>query len=53
MCARRLNRADNDILQTLDLKGTFDPYSLTPVSALRLLTIVKDIQLRNAKPAEA
>ena len=53
MCARRLTRADNGILQTLDLKGTFDPTMLTPVSALRLLTIVKDIQLQHAKLAGA
>lgn len=53
MCARRLTPADNGILQTLDLKATFDPHRLTPVSALRLLTIVKNIQLRNAGPAGA
>ena len=46
MCARRLSTADDAIVQTLELKGAFDPRKLTPVKALTLLVAVKNIQHR-------
>jgi hypothetical protein len=51
MCARRLSVADANIIGVLDLKGAFDPSGLTAAQALNLLTIVENIQLRNAEVA--
>lgn len=46
MCARRLSKADNAILETLQQRGGFDPSTLSAPSALRLLTAVRGIQQR-------
>jgi hypothetical protein len=48
MCARRLSKADNAILATLDVKGGLDLASLTPAAALKLLFAVAGIQARTA-----
>jgi len=50
MCARRLTRADNAILDVLDERGAFDPtkFKFKPKNALRLLLTVRDIRDRVA-----
>lgn len=40
MCARRLGDADDEILRTLDLKGCFQPQSVSPSKTLNLLKII-------------
>jgi hypothetical protein len=49
-CARRLNSADDAILQILDIKGAIAMDALGPVKALALLTTVRDLQQRPAAP---
>ena len=46
MCARRITPADDAILDTLSLKGPFDPQGLSGRSALKLLLAVRGIQAR-------
>lgn len=46
MCARRITPADDAILDTLEMRGGFDPRTLAPASALRLLQAVRGIQER-------
>ena len=53
MCARRLHRADDAILSTLDLKGVFEPRKLSGAKALALLTAVRNIRSRVAAAAAA
>jgi hypothetical protein len=44
MCARRLTPTDDAILQTLQMKGLFEPFRLTGKQALRLLQAVRGVQ---------
>ena len=46
MCARRISPADDAILDTLSMRTAFQPHSLTPASAMRLLLAVRGIQER-------
>lgn len=46
MCARRITPEDDAILDTLALRGPFDPTKLSGRSALALLTAVRGIQAR-------
>ena len=51
MCANALSAADDDILRVLASRGTFDPYSLSAGSALKLLRTIAGIQVRQAEAA--
>jgi hypothetical protein len=44
MCARRLTPADEAILDTLSMRGLFEPHKLTARQALRLLKTVRGVQ---------
>ncbi|WP_395673502.1 BLUF domain-containing protein [Phenylobacterium sp.] len=44
MCARALTSADGAILDTLAMRGAFEPHRLTGPQALRLLTAVRGVQ---------
>ena len=46
MCACRLSKVNDEILRTLDLKGPFVPETLTPESALGLLSLIRTIKSR-------
>lgn len=48
MCARRLSKADDAILETLDLKSSFSPNPLSFETSLRLLKAVRSIQWNHA-----
>jgi hypothetical protein len=48
MCARRMSAADDAILTTLAVRGSFEPLQLTPTAALKLLKAVRGIQERTA-----
>ena len=49
MCARRASRADEAIMNTLDLKGALALDKLSPGQALTLLAAIGDVQRRVAK----
>ncbi len=51
MCARRLSKADDAILDTLSLRKGFDPATLSATGALRLLKAVRGIQQRTGRAA--
>jgi hypothetical protein len=51
MCARRISPADDAILATLSQRQGFDPGSLTPAAALRLLKTVAHIKQRAGRAA--
>lgn len=51
MCARRFSKADDAILDTLAQRAAFDPATLTPAGALRLLKAVRGIQERTERAA--
>ncbi|HEY8615140.1 BLUF domain-containing protein [Phenylobacterium sp.] len=44
MCARHMTPADEAILDTLSMKGLFEPHRLTGKQALRLLKAVRGVQ---------
>ena len=46
MCSRRLSKANDAILKTLDVKGPFSPRTLNFENALKLLMAVRAIQSR-------
>lgn len=46
MCARRVTPADDAILDTLSLRGPFEPHGLGAGPAFRLLQAVRGIQAR-------
>ena len=46
MCSRRLSKANDAILETLDVKGPFSPKMLKFENALKLLMAVREIQSR-------
>jgi hypothetical protein len=46
MCARRITPADDVILDTLSMRAAFEPHTLTPASAMRLLLAVRGAQER-------
>ena len=46
MCSRRLSKANDSIMETLDVKGPFSPKTLNFKSALKLLMAVRAIQSR-------
>jgi hypothetical protein len=48
MCARRISRTDQAVLDTLATKGSFDPSQFTPAAALRLLEAVAGVKARRA-----
>ena len=46
MCSRRINKANDAILETLNVSGPFSPRTLNFESALKLLMAVRAIQSR-------
>jgi hypothetical protein len=46
MCSRRISKANDAILETLDVKGPFSPKTLNFEGALKLLMAVRAIQSR-------
>lgn len=53
MCGQRLNPSDEAILTTLRQKGEFDPSTMAPAAALRLLQTVGGIKARLEQAASA
>lgn len=51
MCARRFSKADDAILDTLGQRAAFDPATMSPAAALRLLKAVRGIQERTEHAA--
>lgn len=47
MCGRTLSARDDAIVQLLGARKAFNPHSLTPDSALKLLSVVRDLQGRD------
>lgn len=46
MCGRTLSPKDDAIIQALETQRTFNPASLSPTSALKLLEVVRNLQPR-------